>query len=192
MDKFNIRYSISQNKIIIPHYDIDNRLIGIRGRALNEWDIENFGKYMPVQIENTWYSHPLSMNLYGLNVNKDNIRKEKICYLAEGEKSVLLSENFSTPNCTVAVCGSNFNKFALYILLNACHPQEIVICFDKEELDGQDKYFNKLYSIGEKYKNYCNFSFIYDRSHLLQLKDSPFDRGEEVFRKLLERRVQIR
>lgn len=35
MDKFNILYSISQNKIIIPHYDIDNRLIGIRGRALN-------------------------------------------------------------------------------------------------------------------------------------------------------------
>ena len=36
MDKYNIRYSISQNKIVIPHYDINNELIGIRGRALNE------------------------------------------------------------------------------------------------------------------------------------------------------------
>ena len=40
MDKFNIRYSPSQNKIIIPHYDAAGRLVGIRGRALNEWEIE--------------------------------------------------------------------------------------------------------------------------------------------------------
>ena len=59
MDKYNILYSISQNKIIIPHYDIDGRLIGIRGRALNEWEVENVGKYMPIQIENRWYKHPL-------------------------------------------------------------------------------------------------------------------------------------
>ena len=58
MDKFNIRYSISQNKIIIPHYNVNGELVGIRGRALNTQDIEQFGKYMPVQIENKWYSHP--------------------------------------------------------------------------------------------------------------------------------------
>lgn len=192
MDKFDIRYSISQNKIIIPHYDIDNRLVGIRGRALNEWDIEIFGKYMPVQIEQTWYSHPLSMNLYGLNVNKDNIKQERICYLFEAEKSVMQVEGFNMPNCAVAVCGSNFNKYALNILIKYCAPSEIVICFDKEELPGQDKYFNKLYALGEKYKNYCNFSFIYDRSGLLNLKDSPSDHGEEVFKKLLETRVKVR
>lgn len=192
MDKFDIRYSISQNKIIIPHYDIDNRLVGIRGRALNEWDIETFGKYMPVQIEQIWYSHPLSMNLYGLNVNKDNIKQERICYLFEAEKSVMQVEGFNMPNCAVAVCGSNFNKYALNILIKYCAPSEIVICFDKEELPGQDKYFNKLYALGEKYKNYCNFSFIYDRSGLLNLKDSPSDHGEEVFKKLLETRVKVR
>lgn len=192
MDKFNILYSISQNKIIIPHYDVNNNLIGIRGRALNKWEIENVGKYMPVQIEQTWYSHPLSMNLYGLNVNKENIKKERICYLFEAEKSVMQVESFNMPNCAVAVCGSNFNKYALNLLMKYCQPNEIVICFDKEELPHQDKYFNKLYSLGEKYKNYCNFSFIYDRTNLLTLKDSPSDHGEEVFRKLLETRVRIK
>ena len=44
MDKYNIRYSISQNKIIIPHYDVGGRLIGIRGRALNKWEVDNVGK----------------------------------------------------------------------------------------------------------------------------------------------------
>lgn len=65
MDKFNIRYSPSQNKIIIPHYDVNGRLVGIRGRALNQEDIDTWGKYMPIQIEGKWYSHPLSLNQIG-------------------------------------------------------------------------------------------------------------------------------
>ena len=192
MDKFNISYSISQNKIIIPHYDIDGRLVGIRGRALNEWEVENVGKYAPIRIENTWYKHPLSMNLYGLNVNRKNIRAHGLCFLFESEKAVMQMESFHLPNCSVAVCGSNFNKYQLNILMKTCAPHEIILCFDKEELPGEDKYFNKLWNICQKYKNYCNFSFIYDREGLLDLKDSPTDKGEETFIKLLGKRVIVK
>ena len=89
MDKYNILFSISQNKIIIPHYDIDNRLIGIRGRSLNEDEIEAGCKYMPVKIENKWYSHSLSLNLYGINLNKEGIKNTKQAILFEGELSPL-------------------------------------------------------------------------------------------------------
>ena len=61
--------------------------------------------------------------------------------------------------------------------------------FLKEE---GDKYFNKLWKICEKYHNYGNFSFIYDREGLLELKDSPSDKGEDVFNKLLDRRVIVK
>lgn len=192
MDKFNISYSISQNKIIIPHYDIDGRLVGIRGRALNEWEVENVGKYAPIRIENTWYKHPLSMNLYGLNVNRKNIRAHGLCFLFESEKAVMQMENFHLPNCSAAVCGSNFNKYQLNILMKTCAPHEIILCFDKEELPGEDKYFNKLWNICQKYKNYCNFSFVYDREGLLDLKDSPTDKGEEIFIKLIGKRVIVK
>ena len=192
MDKFNISYSISQNKIIIPHYDIDGRLVGIRGRALNEWEVENVGKYAPIRIENTWYKHPLSMNLYGLNVNRKNIRAHGLCFLFESEKAVMQMESFHLPNCSVAVCGSNFNKYQLNILMKTCAPHEIILCFDKEELPGEDKYFNKLWNICQKYKNYCNFSFVYDREGLLDLKDSPTDKGEETFIKLIGKRVIVK
>lgn len=193
IDKYQIRYSISQNKIIIPHFSaIDGSLCGIRGRALNEYDIETFGKYMPVQIEGVWYKHPLSLNLYGLYQNKEEIKKHKICYVFEAEKSVLQFESFNLPHCAVAVCGSQFNKFQLNLLLKIAAPEEIVICFDKEEQPGEDKYFNKLWSICDRYKQYVNFSFIYDRLGLLELKDSPSDKGEEVFKKLLEKRVRVK
>lgn len=190
MDKFNIRFSPSQNKIIIPHYDVSGRLVGIRGRALNKEDIENWGKYMPLQIEGKWYSHPLSLNLYGLNMTKENIKATGIAYLFEAEKSVLQMDSFSILNCAAAVCGSKLNKYALDILVRTCHPQEIVVCFDKEELPHEDKYFNHLYELCKKYQAYANFSFIYDKENLLDLKDSPTDKGEEVFLKLLRKRVR--
>ena len=96
MDKYDIRFSISQNKIIIPHYNVYGELVGIRGRALDENEILNFGKYMPIQIEGKWYAHPLSLNLYALNCNKNNILRYGIAYLVEGEKSCLQAESFST------------------------------------------------------------------------------------------------
>ena len=191
MDKYGIRYSISQNKIIIPHQDVNGRLVGIRGRALNPQEIEMVGKYMPIKIEQTWYKHPLSMNLYGLYQNKENIKKNGICFLAEAEKSVMQAESFHRDNCTVATCGSQLNKFLIKIIMNECHPNEIVIAYDKED-DTDDKYFNKLVGLCKKYKNYANFSFIYDWDNLLELKDSPYDKGEEVFEELLKRRVKIR
>ena len=191
MDKFNIRFSPSQNKIIIPHYDVAGRLVGIRGRALDEWEIENFGKYMPVQIEGKWYSHPLSLNLYGLNFNKENIKNTGIAYIGEAEKFVLQLDSFSIPNCGVAVCGSKLNKYALDILMRECHPREIVICFDQEEEPKSSKYFNQLYNLCQKYRIYSNFSFIYDKEHLLQLKESPSDKGEATFYRLLKTRVKV-
>ena len=192
MDKFNIRYSQSQNKIIIPHYNPNGELIGIRGRALNEWEVENVGKYMPVQIEGKWYSHPLSLNLYGLNWTKDNIKRVGTCFVFEAEKSVLQFEGFDFANCAVAVCGSQFNKHALKLLMQTARPREVVICFDKEEKPGSEEYFNKLYQMGKKYSTYADFSFIYDRENLIQLKDSPTDHGADVFWKLYKRRVKVK
>lgn len=88
MRLYNIRYCIEQNKIIIPHYDVDNNLIGIRGRALNEEDVA-IGKYMPAQIEGRIYSHPLMYNVYGLNIVKDNIKKYRMAIIAESGNSLL-------------------------------------------------------------------------------------------------------
>lgn len=192
MRKFGIKYSISQNKIIIPHRDINGRLVGIRGRALNEEEIDIVGKYAPLHDNGTLYNHPLSLNLYGLYENKENIKRSKICFIFEGEKSVLISESFHRPNCSVAVCGSNLNIHALKLLLKNCAPAEIVVCFDNEEKEKEDKYFNKLWSMCHKYINFCNFSFIYDRRNLTKKKDAPVDEGEEIFEELLKRRVKVR
>ena len=45
MSQFEIGYYGYQHSLTIPHRDINGRLIGIRQRMLDDWDIENIGKY---------------------------------------------------------------------------------------------------------------------------------------------------
>lgn len=194
LKKFNIRYSISQNKIIIPHYNINGELVGIRGRALNPEEVELYGKYMPIKIEKDFCSHPLSQNLYGFNYTKDYIKEQRVAILFESEKSVLMYDTYFNKNVSVAVCGSNFNKVQLDLLCKYTQPKEIVIAFDKEYTAAAskeaDKYFQKLWNLCQKYSQYCHISFIFDRENLLDLKDSPIDKGKEIFLTLYKKRIK--
>ena len=197
MDKFNIRFSLGQNKIIIPHYDINGRLIGISGRALEKNEIENYGKYRPVQIGNTLYSHPLQFNLYGIYEHQVAIRQRRIAVIAEAEKSVLLDDGYYNEwsNC-VACCGSNINKYHINLLTNNLGVNEIIIALDKEYTDSYDEkgkaYRRKLEEICNKYKTQASFSYIWDYENLLDEKDSPFDKGKDIYEYLLRNRVKVR
>lgn len=190
MRKYNIKYYINQDQIIIPHYDINNNLIGIRARNLDPIQIEK-GKYMPIIIEKNIYSHPLSYNLYGLNQTKEAIQKAKRAYVFEGEKSVLLCDTFyKENNISVATCGKKINKFQINLLIKL-GVQEIVICYDRMNYDEKttETYFQELYQIANKYRNYVNISFIFDRKNIIPYKSAPVDNGKEVFEQLLKRRV---
>lgn len=188
MKIYGIKYSIVDNKIIIPHYDINDNLIGIRCRPLNEEDI-SIGKYMPMKIEGKLYNHPLGYNLYGLNLVKDNIKKYKIAIIAEGEKSCMQYGTMfgQENNIVVAACGNNLQKYQIDLLLK-CGAEKILLAFDKEgeSWAEKDKYFIKLKKICERYKNYCSMGFIYDTKGVLKLKESPFDKGRESFRQLYQ------
>lgn len=194
MKEFNIKFAPVENKIVIPHYNIDNELIGVRARALNEEDIIQFGKYGPMRIQGIWYSHPLSLNLYGLNKNKQNIQKIQKAIVFESEKSVMLyHEHYPKDNIAVAVCGSSFNKIQLTLLLEL-GVNEIIIAFDKEYQEypskESDKYFYKLLALCKKYQNYIDMSFIFDTRNLLGYKDSPIDINKAVFEQLIKERVK--
>lgn len=112
------------------------------------------------------------------------------------EKSTCKCDGFYRDNNSVAVCGSNLHKTQIDLLLKYTQASEIVIAFDKEYTDPWSNqasdYFNKLSSICKKYNQYYNFSFIFDREGLLDLKDSPVDKGKEVFEELMKKRVIVK
>ena len=196
MDKFQIKFSLGQNKIIIPHLDIDGRLVGIRGRALEEKDIE-LGNYMPITIGDTIYKHRLQLNLYGLYQHKEAIQKYHRATIFESEKSVLKDDVFYGKNSVaVACCGSSLNKYQVSLLCKHLGVSEITIAFDKEYTDLKDPkaktYRQKLIDMCDKYKHSSSFSYIFDEQNLLELKDSPNDKGQEIFELLYKKRSKIR
>lgn len=194
MIKFGIKFSHQRNAVIIPHYDIDNQLIGIRQRSLDPVIAERYGKYRPLYLEGEIYSHPLAFNLYGLNVAKDNISRYKMAIVAESEKAAMQAETLlGEANIVVSVCGSSFNRWHLMLLLQNTNVEEIVIAFDQEEEShDDDKYFNHLWRMCSKYKKYIKMSFVYN-THELGYKQNIFDLGDkETCLRLVRERIMVK
>ena len=196
MDKFQIGFWNAENKITIPHFDIDGRLVGIRARTLDPEEAKT-GKYKPVIIGNTIYAHPLHFNLYGIYQHKEAIKKRRSAIIVEGEKSVLLDDGYYGEwSNTVACCGSNVNKFQVSLLTTMLDVNEITIAFDKEYHDWRTEeariYRKKIEDICKEYKWQATFYYIWDIDNLLGYKDSPFDRGKDVFEELYKHRIRVR
>ena len=189
----NIAYDPKAQGIVIPHYDINDNLVGIRERTLIKEEEKN-GKYRPAILNNQMYNHPLSFNLYNINKSKDNIRLVRKAIVFEGEKSPLLYVSYfgEESDISVACCGSSLIMYQVQLLLSL-GVEEIIVAFDKQfkELndDEHKRWVKKLKDIHNKYSMYVQISFLFDKWDLLRYKDSPIDRGKDIFLELYERRI---
>ena len=196
MDKFNIRFDIANNKIVIPHYDLNGNLIGIRGRALNQDEIDAGKKYMPCIInKNTILKHPIQFNLYGYYQNRSAISRAKKVVIFEAEKSVLKCEGFyGNNNFTVAVCGNHISSYQRSMILNL-GVKEVMIAFDRDYHEASKEeaydYANKILNIAYTFCPYVTTYVLWDKENILGYKDSPADKGQEVLEKLMKQKYEV-
>ena len=191
----NICYDPHSNGIIIPHYDINDNLIGIRIRTLIK-EQEQYGKYKPAILNGIMYNHPLGFNLYNINNSKEHIRKFQKCFIFESEKSCLKYASYFGLNndISVAICGSSLNNYQVSLLLSL-GVKEIIIALDKQYQTIGDKewrqWTQKFYQIYNKYGKEIQISFLFDSNQLLDYKDAPIDKGKDTFLKLYNHRILI-
>ena len=196
IEQAQIGYYPGGDQITIPHFDKDGRFIGLRGRTLCADEGERFGKYRPMKINKELYNHPLGMNLYGLNWSKNNINVIKKAIIFESEKSVLMYGSYFgiDNNISVACCGSSVSAYQIQMLMDA-GAEEIIIAFDRQFQDIGDNEFkhlkNNLLKLRNKYKNYVNISFIFDKNKITGYKSSPIDEGPEKFLQLFKERIVL-
>ena len=196
MKQAKIGYYLSTDQITIPHFDKDNRLVGIRGRCMSKEEAEQYGKYRPLVFNKEIYNHPLGMNLYGLNWSKENIKTIRKAIIFESEKSVLQYASYFgfENNISVACCGSSISQQQINLLLET-GAQEIIIAFDRQyqELNDEEhkRLIKKFYALNDKFKNIVDLSFIFDKKKITDYKDSPTDKGAEIFLKLFKERIKI-
>lgn len=196
IDKARIGYYAGGDAITIPHFDINGNFIGLRGRFLGAEEAELYGKYRPLKINKILYSHPLGMNLYNLNRSKDNIGRMGTAIVFEAEKSVLQYQSYFgfDNDIAVACCGSNISLQQIN-LLGSTGVKNIVIAFDRQFQEIGDDEFkhlkNNLLKIKSRYGNYFNISFIFDKNMITDYKDSPTDKGKDIFLQLFKERIII-
>ena len=203
MKLFNIKWYEGQKHIIIPHYNVEDKLIGIRRRSLQEQDKDN--KYMPEIIEGVQYTHSLNFNLYGLNKHIVGIKKTKKIVIVESEKSVMLAHDYYGEDAfVVATCGFNISNWQRDMILSL-GVEEVMLGYDKDfiptdfENSGENdleykkyqRYVTRLYSLAYKFVAYCRTYILWDFDSLLQKKDSPFDRGKEVLEKIMKDKILV-
>lgn len=190
-----IGYFPADEQITIPHYDIDNNFIGLRGRSLCDDDIKLKGKYRPIIANQMIYRHPLGFNLYNLNNVQENIKKSRQAVVYEGEKSVLKYRTLvgSNNDISVACCGFNITSYQIHLLQEA-GANEIILAFDRQFKNiGDNEYYSllkKFKLLSLKYNKYVKLSFIFDRYKTLSYKSSPIDEGLDKFLKLYQKRIQ--
>jgi hypothetical protein len=192
MKECGIRYDPSNLGIVIPHYDVDGNLIGIRERTVAKSEEDN-GKYRPAVINGQMFNSPLGFSLYNLNNSKDNVRVIKKAVIFESEKATLLYRTYwPDSDISCACCGSSITSYQVQLLLSL-GVEEIVVALDRQYKEIGDEEFHrwtkKLMNIHQKYSSMVKVSFVFDKEHNLGYKMAPVDAGPDIFMKLFNERI---
>lgn len=196
MFKFGIRYDILNERIIIPHRDELGGLIAIRCRNLNKELIESGLKYMPITIDKKLLSAKTNHYLYGQFYNQENIKKFKKVILVESEKAVMQLETILQGNNIGLALMSSSLSLVQVELLKELGVEEVIVALDKEfeEYGSMEEkaYATKIRKgIINKLLPYFTVSVMWDTNGYLGYKDSPTDKGSEVFFKLYAERIRV-
>lgn len=173
LDRFQVRYDPISDRLVYPIRNMDGRIVNVGGRAVNpNWKSLGERKY-------TYFFQWGTINtIYGAFENMDEILKKREIILFEGCKSVLLADTWGIRN-TGAILTSHLSSNNVKIL--ASLGVDAVFALDNDVDVKADKNIRKL-------SKYINVYFIRDTRGLLDTKDSPVDKGHEVFEKLYESR----
>jgi len=200
MRKYEICMLTWQHKIVIPHRDINGRLIGIRVRVLLENEITYGGKYKPLFFENTLYSYPIQANLYGLYQNKKAIKRQKKIMLVESEKGVMRGDTlYGDDNFVVGLCGTSFSIAQRNLIVFELEVEEVFIALDKEHKDNMDeqeelkakRHGDKIDKIVNMLSPFCIVHVLYDDDNIMEYKQCPLDVDKKKLELLMENKITI-
>jgi len=173
--EYHIGFDTITQRITTPIYDIYGNLSGVKGRATREQDMD----YKFLYLYKTDQSKTF-FNYY--RAKKYCIAKQEVI-VVESEKSVMQAYEFGVYN--ILAIGSSFISMEqLNLLLNL--QCDIILAYDRD-LEMKDIY--KTYI--NFFKNKRNLYTIEDIDNILDEKNSPTDKGEEVWNKLYQNRRSL-
>ena len=177
LDKFQVFYDSFSDRLVYPIRNMDGKIVNIGGRTLDPcWKEKKLRKYTYL------YSWGTMDTIYGAQENFEEIKKKREIIIFEGCKSVLIADSWGIHNCGALLTSHlNPNQFLILAKLGC----RVVFALDKDIDIRKDHNIQKL-------RRYVQVQYLFDSNNLLQPKDSPVDRGKEVFQALYDKRYQYR
>lgn len=197
MDTFDIRYYNTENALVIPHRNLDGKIVGMMQRNLDPYQVSSGYKYLPTTVQSKLYNFSKHQNLYGLYENFSNIKRMGKVAIFESEKSVMQIETMygRESNFSVALGGKNMSQFHIDMLLDKAEISEVVLCLDKEFNHHEDveaeRFAKLILNMGRRLSPYTRVYTIWDTEDLLKRDMSPSDAGSEVLKQLMFSKREI-
>lgn len=110
------------------------------------------------------------------------------------EKSCLMYRSYfgEENDISVACCGSSLSDYQVQLLSEA-GAREIIIAFDRQFKEINDKEFEKLTqkltNLHKRYRKIIGISFLFDKNKITAYKSSPIDEGPLKFQELYKERI---
>lgn len=177
LNRCEVRYDAFDDRIVYPIKDYDGNIISVCGRTCDpEYKEKKIRKYTYKQRVGTLDT------IYGFSDNRESIIARKEIILFEGAKSCMKVFEWGYPN-TGALLTSHLsaNQFRFLIRLCSYNSVRVVFALDSDVDISKDENIRRLC-------DYARVEWVMNRDDLLRPKDSPADRGMEVFENLYMRR----
>lgn len=178
MKKYEIRIDNNANRIVYPVLDSKYRMIGIKGRTrFNNFKELKLPKYIN-------YKKIGTLDFFtGMKQAEESVKKSGGIIIVEGLKSVMKLDGWGIYN-SVSAETADITEQQLIILIKM-GIRKAIIAFD------EDKPLNKIRDITKQMKRYMNVEVVVNKRGLLQEKDSPVDRGKQIWDTLYNERVRM-
>lgn len=178
LKKYNIRIDHSSNRIVYPVFSNNDELISIKGRT-------RFENYKQLKIMKYMNYNPIGkLDFFqGMQQARNYIEESDEIIIVEGIKSVMKIDGWGFHNI-VSSETSTLNEFQIELLIKM-HIKNVVIAFDK------DVSLKKIKDCISMLKRFTNVYVVYDKTDLLDEKDSPCDKGVEIWKRLYKDRIKI-
>lgn len=170
---FQIGIDVKSDRITFPVHNRSGDLIGVKARYVgNDQEIEGRYKYL--------YLIPCNKSIEFFNFHraKPYIISQKEVIIVEGAKTCMYLHQWGYRNA-ISIEGDTLSDEQIYLLKDLGIGIKYIFAWDK------DKDVQFVYNEIHKLKGRLRFS-VYDKDNLLNDKDSPCDKGKNVWDKLYD------
>lgn len=177
-NQYDVRFDDRTKQVLVPQYDAEDNLIGAKGRT-------TFPNYRELGLPK--YRNLMKLGVIdffeGMHVAREEVDRTKNIIIFEGVKSAMKAYSWGVKNAVAAgSCNLTLPQIELLLRMGV---KNVMIAFDKDKtLEHVRK------SVGDL-AGMLNVFCLIDKENLLDAKDSPADKGFDVFKELWKTRVRL-